>query len=83
MEDRMMNSPRILQAHCQSPTSQRSIQSFVKELAKPTLTKRKRKHRHTTLAIRIAGGIADMKVITLNKLFDRRTMMCLEIPHYA
>jgi len=25
-----------LQAHCQSPTSQRSNQSFVKELAKPT-----------------------------------------------
>ncbi len=25
-----------LQAHCQSPTSQRYIQSFVKELAKPT-----------------------------------------------
>jgi len=25
-----------LQAHCQSPTSQRFNQSFVKELAKPT-----------------------------------------------
>ena len=31
----MRNSLRILQAHCQSPTSQRSDQSFVKELAKP------------------------------------------------
>jgi hypothetical protein len=30
------NSPRILQAHCQSPTSQSTNQSFVKELAKPT-----------------------------------------------
>ncbi len=29
-------SQRILQAHCQSPTSQRYNQSFVKELAKPT-----------------------------------------------
>jgi hypothetical protein len=29
-------SHRILQAHCQSPMSQRSNQSFVKELAKPT-----------------------------------------------
>jgi hypothetical protein len=29
-------SPRILQAHCQSPASQRYNQSFVKELAKPT-----------------------------------------------
>jgi hypothetical protein len=28
-----------LQAHCQSPTSQRTKQSFVKELAKPTQTK--------------------------------------------
>ena len=31
-----MNSQRILQAHCQSRTSQRTDQSFVKELAKPT-----------------------------------------------
>ena len=31
----MRNSLRILQAHCQSPTSQRSDQSFVKKLAKP------------------------------------------------
>jgi hypothetical protein len=29
-------SQRILQAHCQSPTSQPARQSFVKELAKPT-----------------------------------------------
>lgn len=28
-----------MQAHCQSPTSQRSNQSFVKELAKPTQEK--------------------------------------------
>jgi len=28
-----------LQAHCQSPTSQRSNQSFVKELAKPAQEK--------------------------------------------
>ena len=34
-----MNSPRILQAHCQSRTSQRTDQSFVKELAKPTQRK--------------------------------------------
>ena len=32
-------SQRILQAHCQSPTSQPARQSFVKELAKPTLKK--------------------------------------------
>lgn len=39
-----MNSQRILQAHCQ-----RSNQSFVRELTKPTLTEGKRKHGHTTL----------------------------------
>jgi hypothetical protein len=32
-------SPRYLQAHCQSRTSQRCNQSFVKELAKPTQDK--------------------------------------------
>ncbi|QQR95236.1 MAG: hypothetical protein IPJ93_00080 [Bacteroidota bacterium] len=32
-------SQRILQAHCQSHTSQPARQSFVKELAKPTLRK--------------------------------------------
>ncbi|MCZ2268668.1 MAG: hypothetical protein LC124_07405 [Ignavibacteriales bacterium] len=32
-------SQRILQAHCQSPTSQRCNQGFVKELAKPTQDK--------------------------------------------
>jgi predicted metal-dependent RNase len=31
--------PNVLQAHCQSPTSHRSNQSFVKELAKPTQRK--------------------------------------------
>jgi hypothetical protein len=32
-------SPRILQAHCQSPASPSTDQSFVKELAKPTQDK--------------------------------------------
>ena len=35
----MQNSPRILQAHCQSRTSPSTDQSFVKELAKPTQDK--------------------------------------------
>jgi len=35
------NSPRILQAHCLSPTSPSTDQSFVKELAKPTQEKKK------------------------------------------
>ena len=37
--DILTNSPRILQAHCQSRTSQHADQSFVKELAKPTQDK--------------------------------------------
>ena len=35
------------------------------------------------MAIRNAGESADMKVITLNKHYGRRTVKCLEIPHYA
>ena len=40
MKSRSSNIPRYLQAHCQSRTSQRCNQSFVKELAKPTQEKR-------------------------------------------
>ena len=43
----------------------------------------KKKYDRTTMAIRNAGESADMKVITLNKLIGRRTVKCLEIPHYA
>jgi hypothetical protein len=48
-----------------------------------TKTIRKIKHDCPTMAIRNAGESADMKVITLNKLFGKRTVKCLEIPHYA
>ncbi len=34
-----VSSQPILQAHCQSPASPRTDQSFVKELAKPTQDK--------------------------------------------
>lgn len=34
-----VNSQPILQAHCQSPSSPRTDQSFAKELAKPTQDK--------------------------------------------
>jgi len=37
--DILTNNPSILLAHCQSRTSQRTDQSFVKELAKPTQDK--------------------------------------------
>jgi hypothetical protein len=36
-----------------------------------------------TMAIRNAGLSADMKANTLNKLYGKRTVKCLEIPHYA
>jgi len=39
METSILNKSGPLQAHCQSPTSQPAIQSFVKELAKPTQEK--------------------------------------------
>jgi len=35
------------------------------------------------LAIRNAGVSANMKVISLNKLFGGRTVKYLENPHYA
>lgn len=37
----------------------------------------------TKMAIRNAGGSADMKVITLNKLTTKQKVKCIEIPHYA
>ena len=37
----------------------------------------------STTAIRYAVESADIKVISLNKLTDKRKMKCLEIPHYA
>ena len=43
----------------------------------------KKKYDRTTMAIRNAGGSAEMKVITLNKLTAKRKVKCLIIPHYA
>jgi len=36
-----MNYQPFMQAHCQSPTSQSTDRSFVKEFAKPTQKKKK------------------------------------------
>jgi len=49
----------------------------------PTHGRKIKKHESTTMAIRNAGESADIKVITLNKLFGKRIVKCLEIPHYA
>ena len=48
-----------------------------------TKAKRKIKHERTTLYKRNAGEIADIKVITFNKLSAKLKGKCLEIPHYA
>ena len=42
-----------------------------------------KKHIPPTLAIRNAGESADMKVITLNKLYGKSKVKCLEIPYYS
>jgi hypothetical protein len=69
--------------HCQAAQAGRTIQSLPISVSEPTHGREKRKHDCTTMAIRNAGENADMKVITLNKLFGKRTVQCLEIPHYA
>ncbi len=43
----------------------------------------KKKYDCPTLAIRNAGEIADIKVITFNKLSAKLKGKCLIIPHYA
>jgi len=65
-----------------SSTSQSSFLRLQRAFT-PTHGERKIKHESTTMAIRNAGESADMKIITLNKLFGRQTVKCLENPHYA
>ena len=73
-----------IHTHWQVAQSSRTSQNLPKSMATPTLTEKKmKKHGHTTLAIRNARESADMKVITLNKLYGKRTVKCLENPHYA
>ncbi len=60
-----MNSQRILQAHCQSRSSQRSIQSFVKELAKPTRTERKESTGIQHCIKAIAGEVVKARSVHL------------------
>ena len=69
--------------HCQAAQANRTSQSLSKSVSFPTHELKKRKHDCTTMAIRNAGESADMKANTLNKLYGRRTVKCLEIPHYA
>ncbi len=67
-----------------SPTSHRSIQSLSKSVsAPPHGQKEKIKHGHTTKPIRNAGFGGNLKVKSFNKLIGKRTVKCLENPHYA
>ncbi len=73
----------IIHTHCQAGQSQHTNQSLPKSVSEPTHGQKIKKHESTTLAIRNAGFGSKMKVITLNKLFGKRTVKNLEIPHYA
>lgn len=70
---------------CQAAQSPSLIQSLSISVSVSTLTNRRTKKKYDcpTMAIRNAGESADMKVITLNKFFGKRTVKYLEIPHYA
>jgi len=84
------NQP-ALQAHCQSPTSQRYKQSFVKELAKPTqgqednAAKMKDRILSDKNGQLVTRGIfycrvsAGLSVSTSNKLSCSLTGKCFEI----
>ena len=55
---------------------------LTKEYGCPT-ARTKRKHGHTTKPIRNAGFGGILKVKSFNKHIGKRTVKCLEIPHYA
>ena len=60
--------------HYQAAQANRACQSLSKSVSFPTHGRQKRKHDCTTMAIRNAGESVNMKVITLNKLFGKRTV---------
>jgi len=80
----MKNKPTLnSHTHCQASQAIRTSQSLSISVSEPTHGQKKRKYDCPTMAIRNAGKSADMKAITLIKLFGKRTVKCLEIPHYA
>lgn len=79
-----MNKPTLnSHTYCQAAQNIRTSQSLSKSVSVLTHGRKKKKYDRTTMAIRNAGESADMKVITFNKLLGKRTVKCLEIPHYA
>jgi len=69
--------------HYQAAQASRTSQSLSISVSEPTHGQKKRKYDCPTMAIRNAGESADIKAITLNKLFGKRILKCFEIPHYA
>jgi hypothetical protein len=67
--------------HCQAAQAIRTSHSLPISVAFPTNGRKKIKHDCPTMAIRNAEEGADMEVFTLYKLFGKRTVKCLEIPH--
>ena len=78
-------SQRILQAHCQSRTSQRYNQSFVKELAKPThnlLTdKTKEEHRTDNTGLAKVAVQCSADTFVVNQSLFLRINICGENRH--
>lgn len=62
--------------HCQAAQVSRTSRSLSISVSEPT-SRQKKKYDCPTLAIRNAGESANMKVITLNKLFGKWTVKCL------
>lgn len=77
-----MESSHNIHTHCQVAQADSRTKSWQKVWLRQR-TEEKRNNEGTTMAIRNAGKRADMKAFTLNKLFGRRTVKCLETPHYA
>ena len=80
-------SQRILQAHCQSRTSQLYNQSFVKELAKPThnrLTNRtKEEHRTDNSTYKKLGVQCFLGTFVVNQNWFSASIFVVEIATFA
>lgn len=82
-------SQRNSHTHCQAARANAQTQAWQRVCLPNRTTKTiykqvtEKKYDCPTMAIRNAGEIADMKVITLNKSTAKLKGKCLEIPHYA
>lgn len=61
-----------------------TIQNLPKSMAASTIKQKKfNKHGHTTIAIRNAGRVLNMKLIAKNKISGKLEINHFKIPHYA